>query len=60
MTFETLRHGKGLYITHSPSCVPDYETLQSMRAAGLTFRLDGKPWRLTRAAYEELTDKKGD
>ena len=42
--FEILRSGQVVFWTETQSCVPDTETLQGMKAAGYTFKLDGKRW----------------
>ncbi len=42
MEFIVSRSGAGLMITHSWRCVPSKKDLESMSAAGYTFKLNGK------------------
>lgn len=54
MLFEVRRNGKPLAGTKYPECLYGWPTIQSMARAGLTFRLDGKPWKPTKAGIERL------
>lgn len=44
MRFEVMRNGKIVANTEHKDCMPDKETLLSMKKAGLSFRLDGKAY----------------
>ena len=54
MLFEVLRGKTPLASTTFPSCLYDWRTVQCMQRAGLSFRVNGKPWKPTRAGLEEL------
>ena len=59
MLFEVLRQGKPLMCTNSVSCIYPYDTLKTMMEAGLTFTLNGQPWRPTRKSRAALEGQYG-
>ena len=58
MTFEVYRNGHRLMYTENEKCIPKEETHLSMKAAGCTFKKDGKAYKIL-SGKKKLSKKDG-